>query len=122
MNVGDIVLAKVTGITKYGFFIEVNNYSGLCHISDISNKYVDDINRYVSIEDKIYVLITDINDDIKQLKVSIKDISYNEFTNNKIIKETKKGFLPLKEMLPVWIEEKIKEYDLDDSMKKEMPM
>ena len=33
LNVGDIVLAKVTGISDFGFFVSVGEYSGLCHIS-----------------------------------------------------------------------------------------
>ena len=37
LNVGDIVLAKVTGISDFGFFVSVGEYSGLCHISEVSN-------------------------------------------------------------------------------------
>ena len=39
LNVGDIVLAKVTGISDFGFFVSIGNFKGLCHISEIS-KYV----------------------------------------------------------------------------------
>ena len=45
LNVGDIVLAKVTGISDFGFFVSVGEYSGLCHISEVSNDFVDDIEK-----------------------------------------------------------------------------
>ncbi len=111
MNVGDIVLVKVTGITDYGFFIEKDDYTGLCHISEVSNKFVDDINNFVSVGDDIYVLILEKDEVKKHLRVSIKDIYYINYEDNNRIKETRKGFLPLKEMLPIWIQEKIKEFE-----------
>ena len=41
---GDIIKCTVTGITDYGIFIKSeNDYTGLCHISEISNYYVKDI-------------------------------------------------------------------------------
>lgn len=109
MKVGDIVLAEVIGIAKYGFFVQVDDYKGLCHISQISNDYVYDINNYVSLGEYIYVLILTIDEVKKQLDISIKDICYVDKEDK--IKETRKGFLPLKEMLPVWIDEKIGEYE-----------
>ena len=37
---GDIIKCRVTGIADYGFFVECeNNYSGLCHISEVSNDF-----------------------------------------------------------------------------------
>ena len=114
LKVGDIVLVKVTGITEYGFFIEIGEYSGLCHISEVSNDFVDDISKFVSIDEDIYVLILEINESTKHLKVSIKDIYYINYDDCRRIKETRKGFLPLKEMLPIWIEEKLQEYNINE--------
>lgn len=105
---GDIIEATVTGITDYGFFITTdNNYTGLCHISEIANSYVSDITKYVNISDIIYVYVIEVNG--KHLKVSIKDINYKGLTNSGI-SETRRGFLPLKNMLPIWIQEKMQEY------------
>ena len=110
MQVGDIKKGIVTGIKDYGFFIKINDYKGLCHISEISNGYVANINDYVNVNDKVYVLITKIKNN-KKLNVSIKDIYYLAKDDVNHIVETRKGFLPLKTMLPVWINEKIKEYN-----------
>lgn len=114
MKVGDIVLVKVTGIADYGFFIEKDGYTGLCHISEVSNNFVEDISKFVSVGEEIYVLILDIDEVSKHLKVSIKDIYYINHDDKNKIKETRKGFLPLKEMLPVWIDEKIREYEKEE--------
>lgn len=111
MKVGDIVLVKVTGIADYGFFIEKDGYIGLCHISEVSNNFVEDVSKFVSVGEEIYVLILDIDEVSKHLKVSIKDIYYINYDDKNRIKETRKGFLPLKEMLPIWIDEKIREYE-----------
>ena len=114
MEVGDIVLVKVTGIADYGFFIEKDGYTGLCHISEVSNNFVEDVSKFVSVGEEIYVLILDIDEVSKHLKVSIKDIYYINYEDKNRIKETRKGFLPLKEMLPIWIDEKIREYDKEE--------
>ena len=114
MKVGDIVLVKVTGIADYGFFIEKDGYTGLCHISEVSNNFVEDISKFVSVGEEIYVLILDIEEVSKHLKVSIKDIYYINYDDKNRIKETRKGFLPLKEMLPIWIDEKIREYEKEE--------
>ena len=43
---GDIVKCCVTGLTDYGVFVKVDEeYGGLIHISEISNKYVSNIER-----------------------------------------------------------------------------
>ena len=104
LNVGDIVLAKVTGISDFGFFVSIGEFTGLCHISEISNSFVEDIKKFVAIGD-------DIDEESKKVKVSIKDIYYLSHDDENRIKETRRGFLPLKEMLPIWIKEKIMEYE-----------
>lgn len=114
MKVGDIVLVKVTGIADYGFFIEKDGYTGLCHISEVSNNFVEDVSKFVSVGEEIYVLVLDIDEVSKHLKVSIKDIYYINYEDKNRIKETRKGFLPLKEMLPIWIDEKIREYEKEE--------
>lgn len=110
-KVGDLIEVKVTGITNYGFFIETTDgYTGLCHISEISNDFVDDIHKYVHDDEDIYVQIIDIDEELKHMKLSIKDIYYKTEEDDQRIVETRHGFLPLKNMLPVWIKEKIEEY------------
>ena len=108
---GDIIKCIVSGISKYGIFVHVDiYYDGLIHISEIANNYVSNINDFVSVGDTIYCLVLDVDEKRHQLKLSIKDINYKEDMIYKGIKETRKGFLPLKEMLPKWIEEAKERY------------
>lgn len=110
-KVNDIIKVKVTGILEYGFFVNTEDgYSGLCHISEISNDFVSNINDYVQESDEIYAQILDVDHENKHLKLSIKDIYYKTIDDDKHIVESRRGFLPLKNMLPIWIEEKMKEF------------
>ena len=109
-KVGDIIKCEVTGIEKYGIFVKADNdYYGLVHISEISDNYVKDIYSYVDINETIYCQIISVDKENKQLKLSIKNINYKEKINPDF-PETRKGFLLLKENLPIWLDEKLKEY------------
>lgn len=108
----DVIKVTVTGVQKYGAFVntEDEKYDGLIHVSEISYGYVKNVNDYLKIGDKIYAEVVDINNDDNQLKLSIKDIDYkNEGTKLKRMAETKNGFSPLKNNLDKWISNKIKE-------------
>jgi len=111
LEVGKIIKAKVTGIEKYGIFVHLeNDYNGLIHISEVSEQYVRDINNFVSLGEIIYCQILEIDDFNKKLKLSIKDINYKSTPSSRGVEETRLGFLPLKEHLNTWLEEKLKIY------------
>lgn len=110
-KIGSIIKGQVTGIEKYGIFVNIDPwYNGLIHISEVSEEFVKDINDYVSIGETIYCQILEINEENLQIKLSIKNINYKANNKTSKIKETRKGFLPLKENLNKWIDEKIKNY------------
>ncbi len=49
---GKIVTGKVTGITKFGAFVELEDgVTGLVHISEVSLDYVNDVNDHLKIGD-----------------------------------------------------------------------
>ena len=109
IKVGNIVEGQITGVTKYGVFLSLeDNYTGMVHISEVSNKFVSDLEHKFIIGDIVKVKILEINEDKLQVKLSIKKI---ENTNNgkRTIQEVGGGFEPLKEKLPIWTSEKIKE-------------
>lgn len=108
---GKIVKAVVSGIENYGIFVKVDDqYSGLIHISEISDSYVRNICDYTNIGDTIYTKVLDINEETHQLKLSIKNIPYKTGvkTQKRKIIETSLGFSTLERNLPRWIEENIK--------------
>ena len=104
MKIGDIIKVTVSGIEDYGFFIKKNNeYSGLIHISEISDNYVKSIYDYVSLGETINAKIIDIDEKNKKLKLTIKGIEYR--ICNKLPEDSKEAFKSLEKKLPEWIEE-----------------
>ncbi len=74
---GDVVEGKVKKITKYGAFIQLTNgETGLCHISEISNDFVKDVNDYLKVEQEVKVKILNIKEDGK-IELSIKALMNN---------------------------------------------
>lgn len=109
---GDITKANVTDIKSYGVFVSLDEkYSGLIHISEITDGYVRNINDFINIGDVLNVRIIDVDEKKHQVKLSTKD-TLNKINKVKI-KETKLGFKPLGENLNKWIDEKIKEIDVE---------
>ena len=104
---GDIVEGIVTGINDYGFFVSFDDgYSGLVHISEISNGFVKDISSFVCLNDKISVEVMSVDDSNKKLKLSLKKIYNNTVApKKKKIKETKSGFTNLGAKLYEWMDE-----------------
>lgn len=104
-NKNDVVLGLVTGIENYGIFVSLDEYyAGLIHISEISDDFVRNVNNYVNIGETIKVRILEVDDDLFQLKLSIKNLDYriSRIKDDGII-ETGSGFLVLKENLDRWI-------------------
>lgn len=104
----EIVEGLVTGIEEYGIFIGLDEYySGLIHISEISNDYVRNINNYVNIGETIRAKVLEADDELYQVKLSIKDVDYRLSRHNKNkIMETGSGFQVLKDNLEKWIKER----------------
>ena len=108
---GKIIRGTVTGIESYGVFVSCDEYySGLIHISEISHGFVKNIGDYVSIGDVINVEILEVDEELGQLKLSIKNIDYKKSSANRRrkIKETSQGFSSLAYHLPLWIDEEKK--------------
>ena len=75
IKVGKIVEGQITGVTKYGVFVSLeDNYVGMIHISEVSNKYIEDLNTLFKIGDLIKVKVLSIDEDKLQVKLSIKKI------------------------------------------------
>lgn len=107
--VGSVVKGEVTGIESYGIFVKLNEkYSGLVHISEITEKFVRDINKYAKLGEVIYVEIKEIHPESNRCILSVKGLNYR-IDEKKKVKESVRGFTPLKQHLPLWIESKYNE-------------
>ena len=101
---GDSVKGKVTGIENYGIFLLMEDgYTGLIHISEISEKFVRNVADYVEVDDVIYAKVIEVDEENKRYKLTIKNYDYREGKSNDIVDVN--GFTPLAEALPDWIEE-----------------
>jgi len=112
-NKGDIVQGTVTGIEKYGIFVKLDhNYTGLIHISEIRNTFIANISNFADVGETVYSMVKSIDDEKKQVILSVKNLNYRS-NINKNVKESVRGFYPLKEQFPIWLDEKKKEYSIN---------
>jgi polyribonucleotide nucleotidyltransferase len=72
VRVGKVYDGKVTSIKDFGAFIEIlPGRDGLCHISELDDKYVDKVENVVKIGDKLQVKVISI-DEQDRVKLSRK--------------------------------------------------
>jgi glucose-6-phosphate isomerase/general stress protein 13 len=70
---GNVVQGKVVGIKPYGVFISLDEETiGLLHISEISDGFIDDINKFVRVGDVIETKILDMDYGENRAKLSLK--------------------------------------------------
>lgn len=112
LSVGDLVEGKVTGITNFGVFVDLQDgKTGMVHISEVARTYVNDINEHVKLGDTVKMKVLNITEDGK-ISLSIKRA------------EEKKQFEPRapKENKPdnsfVWGERKAEPASFEDMMSK----
>jgi general stress protein 13 len=109
-SVDSIVKCCVTGIEKYGIFVSLDNgYSGLIHISEISDGFVRNIEDYVTISDMILAKIIEVDNENKKVKLTIKGVNFKNKKDVTPVFNSEEGFKPLKEHLNGWIEDKLNE-------------
>ena len=82
LEIGSIAEGCVTGIMPFGAFVSLpENKSGLVHISEITNEYVENINDYIKQGDKVKVKVIGI-DKSGKISLSIKKALKEERTKN----------------------------------------
>lgn len=111
-EVGDIIEVVVTGTSDYGIFVKANNdFNGLIHISEISNLFVKNPRDYVRIDEHILSEVKEVDNTLKRLKLSIKDINYKLIPRYGKIRDENYGFKILQMNLPKWIKKKALELE-----------
>ena len=69
---GEIITGKVTGITKYGAFVNIDSQTnGMIHISEISNGFIQDINEFLEINQTVKAVVLGAGENGK-LALSLK--------------------------------------------------
>ena len=72
IEVGKVFEGIVTGITKFGAFVELPDKKvGLVHISEVANEYVKDVHDFLKVQDKVQVKVLAV-DEKGKIGLSIK--------------------------------------------------
>ena len=112
-QVNSIVLAKVSEVKPYAAFLNFENgCKGMIHISEISDTFVKDIERYLSKGDEVNVLILSIDEKDNFIRASYKkvpaDKKFSTHSNTRhALSTTENDFKPLVDKLPEWINESL---------------
>ena len=76
-EVGSIIEGKVTGITKFGVFVDLGNKSsGMIHISEASNTFVNDLNELFQIGQEVKARV--LTNENGKISLSIKKLLQKE--------------------------------------------
>ena len=109
-QVGQLVIGKVYNVKPYALFMSFEDgVTGLLHISEISDSFVRDIEKYGSVGDEIKVKILSIDKENGFLRVSYKAIpeeerySTHNSSSRSIPQFDEADFTDLEEKLPEWI-------------------
>ena len=74
LEIGKIYTGKVKGITQYGAFVDIDGGgTGMVHISEVSNTYVNDIHDHLTENQEVKVKVIGINEAGK-VSLSIKKV------------------------------------------------
>ena len=115
-EVGQLVIGTVTNVKPYALFMEFEDgVAGLLHISEISDSFIRDIEKFGTKGDQLKVMIVSIDENNGFLRVSYKKVpqeeAYSTHSNNirKAPETSDEDFAPLAEKLPEWIEKTLEE-------------
>ncbi len=121
-EIGQLIVGKVTKVKPYALFLEFEDgTSGLLHISEISNSFVKDIERFGTIGDELKVMVMAIDNTNGFMRVSYKRVpeeetfsTHNNNVRNMLTTESN-DFEVLKKRLPKWIKDTLKEAEEEEN-------
>jgi len=88
---GSIVSGKVTNITDFGIFVEIEEgIEGLVHISELSSRRVKSSSELFAVGDSVSAVVKNVDPKSRKIRLSIKDFeagteghSVNQYINNR---------------------------------------
>jgi uncharacterized protein len=109
VKVGMVVPGSVTNITRFGAFIDIGvKQDGLVHVSEIAHKYITDPNEVLKLNQKVTVMVTEVDIARKRIALSIKQAQEPPARKEKPQQQPRKDFAKPKE----------KELDMNDALSK----
>jgi uncharacterized protein len=74
VTVGMRVPGIITNITKFGCFVDIGVHNdGLIHVSQLANKYVENPNDVVKLNQKVWVKVTEVDLERKRISLSMRE-------------------------------------------------
>ena len=111
-QVDELIVGTVTTVKPYALFLAFEDGTqGLLHISEISDSYIRDIEKFGSKGDQMKVKVLSIDETNGFMRVSLKKVpseeAFNTHSNNKrkAPEVTNEDFKTLEQKLPEWIEQ-----------------
>ena len=107
-KVGDIVQGTVIKVFPNFAILQFDGFTGLLHISELSDKFIRSFVRYVKVGNIYTVKIISIEDEGRNVKVSLKRVSPEEraeLNKNRIVSTDRCDSTKLLENLNEWLDE-----------------
>ena len=115
-EVGQLIIGTVTKVKPFALFMEFEGGAeGLLHISEISDSYIRDIERFGRVGDQMRVKVVSIDESNGFLRVSLKQGPHEDAfsTHDNSVKNIplagENDFKPLANRLNKWIEQTLQE-------------
>ena len=100
IEVGMILEGKVSGITKFGAFVDLpDSKTGMVHISEVAPTFINEINDYVKLGQTVKVKVLALNDG--KISLSMKQALPKEEQQIKKPQKQSRGRQPYKPAPPV---------------------
>ncbi|MEM9025901.1 MAG: 30S ribosomal protein S1, partial [Verrucomicrobiota bacterium] len=78
-KIGDVVKGKVSKITSYGAFVEMDHdIDGMVHISQISEERIERVKDIMSVDEEITARVIKIDREERRIGLSVKAANYDE--------------------------------------------
>jgi len=75
VTVGMRVPGIITNITKFGCFVDIGVHcDGLIHVSQLANRYIENPNEVVKLNQKVWAKVTEVDLDRKRISLSMKEV------------------------------------------------
>lgn len=89
VQVGMKLPGIITNITKFGVFVDIGvKQDGLVHISEIANRYITDPSEAVKLNDKVTVIVLEVDKQRSRIALSIKQADEGNAVKKSVVTKT----------------------------------
>lgn len=84
LHVGDIISGRIKRVESYGLFITIDhtNIVGLCHVSELSEEHIDNIEAKYKAGDRVTVKILKVDEERRRISLGMKSSYFCDNTDN----------------------------------------